>query len=42
MLLGESEMKTAQVIGRHSKRQQSNALAKLLLEVSEGARDGNN
>lgn len=42
ILLGGSEMKTAHVIGRHSKRHCSNALAKLLLEVSEGAKDGNN
>lgn len=42
ILLGGSEMKTAHVIGRHSKRHQRNALAKLLLEVSEGAKDGNN
>lgn len=42
ILLGGSEMKTAYVIGRHSKRHWSNALAKLLLEVSEGAKDGYN
>jgi len=34
-----SEMKTADVRGRHSKSQKSNTLAKLLQKVSEGANE---
>lgn len=36
---GGSERKTADVRGRYSKSQQSNASAKLLQEVSEGAKE---